>query len=159
MSRVDLIRDDRDEIKLHTYEFCMVPRRWQAYPESWALEWRKFRLSIDQRQNIPMEPGVYTLLVEPGIANHAGCSYLVYVGKAESGLRNRFNDYLREVRNEEGRPHIIELLSRYPDHLWFCFSPVPRDQCVELERALIHAYRPPFNDQIPAQVLEPRSAF
>src|SRR2546426_704434 len=76
--------------------------------------------------NIPASPGVYSLLLRPGIADHPACSYLMYVGKTRS-LRRRFREYLTREKQETGRPKIFRLLMKYPDHVWFCFTNASND--------------------------------
>jgi len=63
---------------------------------------------------------IYTLLIQPGIANHPACSYVMYVGPAVD-LSKRFGDYLTKERLESGRPNIVEPLHVYENHVWLCF--------------------------------------
>lgn len=157
MAVIDII-NQVGEMKIHRYEFVLWQRKWQEHRGIYPLSWRVYPLAKSQRAAIPQEPGIYTLLVQPGIANHPACSYLMYVGQTKS-LRRRFGDYLNERRRETGRPKILLLLNLYPEHTWFCFSPVPMDKLDAVESALITAYIPPANDQLPAEVSAIRRAF
>jgi len=87
-------------------------------------------------------------------------SYLMYIGETERTLRDRFGEYLLEARSDKIRPKLLRILPLYPDHLVFACAPlplgiVPRD----LESALIEAFLPPGNDDVPATVRRPRKAF
>lgn len=159
MSVNDIIRD-QDEMKAHTYEFILWPRRWQDFqtnPNA-TYDWTIRRLDKSEKNGIPDKPGIYTLLIQPGIAGHPACSYLMYVGQAQS-LRHRFEDYLGSERRETGRPKIFRLLNKYSDYIWFCFTPVSLAELDNVEKTLIKAYEPPCNNQIPAEVSKVRGAF
>lgn len=157
MAVADIIKE-QDEMKAHCYEFVLWPCRWQSYRCSNVHNWRLCRLVDLERDRIPDQPGVYTLLIQPGIASHPACSYLMYIGQATS-LRRRFGDYLNRERRETGRPKIFRLLNKYSDHVWFCFTLVPPESLTEVEDALTAAYVPPCNDRLPSEISSVRGAF
>lgn len=150
MAVIDII-NEQNEYQAHRHQFALWRRKWQEYRDVNALDWQIYPLADHERQRIPNEPGIYTLLVQPGIANHPACSYLVYVGRTGS-LRRRFGNYLNQEKRETGRPKIFRLLNMYPDHTWFCFSVVPETDLGAVEDALITAYIPPANDRLPAEI-------
>ena len=152
------IINEQDEFKAHCYEFALWRRKWQEYRDICVLDWQLYPLADHERPSIPDQPGIYTLLVQPGIASHPACSYLMYVGQTTS-LRRRFGEYLTSEKRETGRPKIFRLLNMYPDHAWFCFSLVPDANLDVVEAALLTAYIPPANDQLPAQVRRVTGAF
>lgn len=154
----DIIQE-QDEMLSHRQEFYLHPRRWEAFPPH-KLSWTLVRLSpTTDRKTIPQAAGVYTLVISPGIAGHPACSYLMYVGQADS-LRRRFGEYLTKERRPTGRPHIFRILHKYSDYLWFCFAPVQQTQLSEVEDDLIKAYsRPPGNRDVPAEVRAVMNAF
>ncbi len=90
MSVEDIIKE-QSEMKAHTHEFALWRRKWQEFNSSIIFNWHLFKLEISERGNIPRSPGIYTLLIQPGIASHPGCSYLMYIGQARS-LRDRFSE-------------------------------------------------------------------
>lgn len=157
MSVADIIKE-QDDLKAHCWDIVLWPKKWQDYSCSQTSSWETYRLGNVDRENIPDQPGIYTLLIQPGIAKHPACSYLMYVGKATS-LRNRFRNYLVWERRESGRPKIVRLLNKYSDHLWFCFCRIPQECLTEVEDALITAHLPPCNDQLPAEIRAVRGAF
>lgn len=157
MTVTDVIKD-QDDLAGHTYEFVLWPRQWRSYVSTRTHSWIFHRLDERERSNIPSASGIYTLLMQPGIANHPQCSNVMYVGKAVS-LRNRFGEYLSKERRETGRPKIFRLLNKYDEHLWFCFTLVPKRQLQAVEDALINAYVPPCNDSLPADLRPVRGAF
>jgi len=153
---IDLIRI-QDEMKAHTREFALWPLKWQQYvPGNYA--WQLRRLRAADVNTVPDSAGVYTLLIQPGIATHPSCSYLMYVGRSDS-LRRRFREYLGPERRATGRPKIYRLLNRYSDYLWFCFTEVEAANTKAVEDALMTAYLPPENDQLPAEIRHIRGAF
>ena len=104
--------------------------------------------------------GIYSFVIQPGIASHPHGSYLMYIGKAKHNLRERFKAYRSEQNNPEGRPKILELLNLYQGYLHFCCSIVQdKARIPEIEGALINAFRPPCNSQFPAEIRSPTGAF
>ena len=154
---IDLIRQ-QNELIAHECRFVLWPRQWANYENRHALDWRIRRLAEAERPDIPNEPGVYTLLIQPDIAAHPACSYLMYVGKAER-LRRRFRDYLVREKREKGRPKIFRGLNLYSSYLWFCFTLAPVEILGDVEDTLLNAYVPPWNDQLPAEIRGTVGAF
>ena len=147
----DLITEE-NVAKAHVHRFSLWPRKWDEFDEGiQAFSWRIEKLHIDARDNIPTSSGVYTLLIQPGIANHIACSYLMYVGQTNS-LRRRFGEYLNEVKRRRGRPLINRLINMYFDYSWFCYTEVEMTNLGKVENALLEAYLPPKNDRFPASV-------
>lgn len=157
MDVVDLI-DAQDELKSHTAAFVLWPRQWQGYHRTLRSGWHIRPLEDAESPAIPTASGVYTILVQPGIASHPACSYLMYVGRT-GNLRARFGNYLNRERRTTGRPRVLRLLNRYSDYLWFCYSRVPRNSLRAVEEDLIRAYMPPCNDQYPAELRPAVKAF
>lgn len=143
-------------MKAHRCDFVLWPRQWRTY--NGVHDWTMYKLIGQERNNIPDQPGIYTLLIQPGIANHSACSYLMYVGQTNS-LHRRFDEYLSERRRETGRPKILRLLNKYPDNIWFCFTIAPENSLDAMEENLINAYLPPANDQLPAEIRRVMRAF
>ena len=132
----------------HQHSFTLWPQQWATYPNS--HDWQRAKLDDAERGNVPDTPGIYTLLTLPGTAGHPCCSYLMYVGKANS-LRRRFGDYLGKERRESGRPKVFRFLNQYSAHIWFCFTQVEKGDLRDVEDGLLVAYLPPLNDQFPAE--------
>ena len=154
---IDLIRQ-QNEFIAHESRIVLWPRQWENYENRHALDWRIRRLAAEERPNIPNESGVYTLLIQPSIAAHPACSYLMYVGKSER-LRRRFGHYLGREKRETGRPKIFRGLNLYSDYLWFCFTAAAIESLEDIESGLLNAYIPPWNDQLPSDVRGAVGAF
>lgn len=146
----DLLTDVK-EYGGHIYKFTLWPRLWRNYDDSVGFDWKTVTLEISQRENIPKDAGVYTLLVNPGIARHPGTSYLMYVGKSND-LHRRFGEYLNERKRFLGRPKIYRLLNFYNEYVFFCFSLLPENEINRAEEELQKAYVPPANDRLPADI-------
>ena len=146
MSSVDLIIDEQDEEIAHSWTFCLWPKKWTTYDLPDPFNWEIHPFHRDQIDNIPNEPGIYSFVIQPGIASHPHCSYLMYIGQTERALRVRFREYLYERRNLRGRRRILRLLNKYQGYLYFCCSTIAKtEQIVEIEKALRIAFRPPCN--------------
>lgn len=155
MTVVDIVKE-QDDVTAHRLSFILMPKRWQQYRDS--HQWIVHPCDKTQKVLIPDAPGIYTFLVQPGIASHPSCSYLMYVGKATS-LRRRFGQYFSERNRTTGRPNIIFLFNKFEGNLWFCYTAVAKPQLASVENALIDAYMPPLNDQIQAKAKKGIRAF
>lgn len=158
MLAVDILEQQQDDMKSHAHEFILWPRQWEQYKLTTNLIWEVHRLDDAERAKIPNVAGVYTLLVQPGIADHPGASFLMYVGKTKS-LNRRFGEYLNEGKRITGRPKLFRLLRKYPNNIWFCFSRVSAKKLRKVEDDLIVAYIPPANDKFPASISKVVRAF
>ena len=113
-------------------------------------------LHKSHKPKIPAVPGIYSLLVQPGIANHADCSYLMYLGKATS-LRSRFGNYLTTEKTR--RPKIVRLLQMYEGNIQFCYSKVREAKLDAIEEQLYNAFVPPCNSQFSGELSRAKGAF
>lgn len=162
MSVNDLIIE-LDQAEAHEYRFLLWPKLWQEYTQShgFSFHWEGRKFIANEANNVPNEPGLYTFVIQPSIANHPSNAYLMYIGKTKRTLRQRFKEYLREMQRESGRPKIVKLLNKYPDNTIFCYSSVQESTTTlaRMEKALIDALIPPCNkEQLPARVRRIRGA-
>ena len=88
---VDLVKEGKG----FKIEFLLWPHFWQTYLS--VHNWESRPLNRVNERHIPQAPGVYSLLLQPGIAGHKLCSNLMYIGEAKD-LRVRFHDYLTRER-------------------------------------------------------------
>lgn len=145
----------------HEYRFLLWPKQWTLYNFSDLFNWEIHPFQRDKVDQIPIEPGVYCFIIQPGIANHPYCSYLMYVGMTKRPLRERFKQYFSEKRNiENGRPKILKLLHVYQDYLHFCCTGIAETERIEdIEDKLLNAFIPPCNDEYPAEIRRVMKAF
>ena len=159
MSVVDLL-DESDQLMAHEYKFYPWPKAWASYNLQDSFSWEIYPFRRNQVTEIPRKPGIYSFVIQPGITSYPDCSYLMYIGKAEGTLRKRFQDYLYEQNNREGRPRILRLLNRYQGYLYFRCSIIEKiERIVEIERALLKAFIPPCNSELPAEIRHVKGAF
>lgn len=155
MSFNDLINKqiyEQTQLAVHKYTFPLWPQRWAAYSLPDLFNWEIYPFQPTQIEKIPSQPGIYSFVLQPGIASHSHCSYLMYIGKTERTLRQRFKEYFGEQDNPEGRPKLLKLLNLYKDYLHFCCLIITKkERIMEIEKALINAFLPPCNDQFPAE--------
>lgn len=149
-----------DEMMRHKHEMIMVPRLWSSCSLPVNLSWSVHPFSENSRSQIPQQQGVYAFLILPAIAGNLNVAYLMYIGETDRTLRVRFGEYLLEARSDKIRPKLLRILPLYPDHLAFACAPVPSGVAPkDIESALIEAFLPPGNDDIPATVRRARRAF
>ena len=159
MSVNDLI-SEQDQAKIYQVCFSLWPQKWGAYNFSDPFNWEIHPFEQDQTNEIPHEPGIYSFIIKPGIASYPYGSYLMYIGKTQRTLRRRFTEYLYEQNHPSGRPNIVRLLNKYKGYIHFCFSVVNNTERIAgIEDALIAAFLPPCNVQLPAEVRNVRGAF
>lgn len=142
--------------EFHVKRMVLSPFQWTACRLSVDLNWEAVKFTRRNMQRIPKTCGVYTFLVQPGIANHPCCSYLLYVGETEDqDFRRRYQQYLREKRasDKSRRPHVMDMLQKWDGFLWFCYARIDQHDIIEnVENTLLTAYLPPTNKDFPARV-------
>lgn len=147
------------EMMLHTHKMIMIPRLWSTITTP-TLSWNAYPFKDAFQSQIPAQPGVYAFLIVPNAAGDLNISYLMYIGETNRTLRERFGEYLREARSNRIRPKLLRILPLYPDHLTFACAPLPDSISPrDVEAALLEAFLPPGNDQVPASVRRARKAF
>jgi excinuclease UvrABC nuclease subunit len=145
-----------EEQKVWTCHFTLCPNTWKRYLS--IHEWHNEKLDRTKANNIPDEAGIYTLILQPGIANHPACSYLMYVGQTKS-LRKRFRKYLTSEKRITGRPKIFAFLNWYDGFICFYYTLVKMETLDTVEDALMDAYQPPLNTEFKGTLSKARSAF
>ena len=154
--------DETAILKKFSEGFILSPEHWNTCVLPIDLEWQVQPFADASKNNIPdNQGGVYTFLVQPGIANHPACSYLCYVGKAEKqSLRKRFQQYLFEKNNAKTKRFAIRrMLNWWDGHLHFCFAPIGNETIIStVEQLLLDSYIPPFNQQFIGAVGAPVKA-
>jgi hypothetical protein len=146
----DLVNSAK-KYKSNLQEFFLDFRSWGKFKSSARLDWQKQKFGRATLHAIPQERGIYVFTIEHAKAPLPPHGYILYVGIAgdESGstLRTRYGQYLRDQRNEKGRPAVVFMLKNWSSHLFFNFVPLA-DRSVDLarlERALLDSVMPPVN--------------
>jgi len=150
MSNFDLI-DLQDNFRSFQITFNLWKKRWEINVGNENLEWKTCKFDEKNREKVPSAPGLYSFVVNPCVNNHPH-RYLCYIGKAESSLRKRFGDYLREKEDEKGRPKIVRLLTKWDGFLEFSYVIIDKGDLKILETQLIDIFLPPFNDQVSSKI-------
>lgn len=133
---------------------------FKLYPQLWmdpslevvrGVSWTKIKfekLPQDLLNCIPAGSGVYFFTVEGRTDLFASHQYMFYAGKAASGLRSRFEDYLEEREGEEpvdDRNKITKFLNYFRDRVFFHYSEFPKDKVALVESAIKDNLTPPAN--------------
>jgi len=144
----------------HKHEVVLWPDRWGALRLPTDLIWTTVPFSAESTSAIANAPGVYAFVIQPKTSLTLLTSYLMYVGKTDRTLSQRFREYLRERDLGNIRPKLLRILPLYGEHLFFAFAPVPTGYSpADIETALLEAFIPPGNDQINVHVNRIRKAF
>ena len=159
---VDVIQQE-DDLKARSVKFVLMPEAWNGFVDNlFPCSWQITKLDENGKNDprLAGRAGIYTLLVQPGIAAHSACSYLMYVGQTKN-LRKRFYNYLVTEKRTRKRPNVFRLLNVYEGYIWFCFTEVDSDRLDEYENALMNAYIPPVNaeSRMPAEIRPSIGAF
>jgi hypothetical protein len=151
----DLI-EQQDEYAANSWDIVLWPRYWQACSPGRTLSWTICKLDKSLRSTIPQRPGLYSLLVQPGIADHPACSVLMYIGQAVD-LNNRFYDYC--TRERRIRPKVSRMLLKLDDFVYFCYCELPKPDLDSVEDHLIESFWPYANDRLPDRLGKVKDAF
>src|SRR3989304_4240859 len=74
----------------------LFPSAWGNVKLSVDLSWHIVRFDAESVKDVPDDQrGIYSFVVQPGIADHPACSYLLYVGQTVRNFRVRYEEYLR----------------------------------------------------------------
>ena len=88
--------------------------------------------------------GVY-LFTTPVALGQLHLEVILYVGKT-TNLQERLRSYLRiKYDYDDNRPWIKHMFSVYKEHLKMLFTPIPRDQLPQIERAIYETTMPEYN--------------
>lgn len=134
--------------KYNVSSMVLSPTRWASYVDPTPLTWQKVKFDQQDLYQVPdNEFGIYTFIVDAGVAGHPHCSYLLYLGKAEKQpLRTRINQYFYEPSNPKGRGPVQDMILDWHSHLHVCFAPIKDVSRIDdLENALLEAFVPPMN--------------
>jgi len=138
--------------QLGLWEFKLFPQLWKdtALETAKGLAWVKVRFGDDRAlvDTVPVDPGVYYFTVE-GRTDLFPChAYIFYVGKAEKGLRSRYEDYIQEREGEEpdmDRENITRFLNYFRGWVHFNYLVMERNAVAAMESALKDNLTPPAN--------------
>jgi len=155
---IDLINGET--LVRHTHSITLWREKWEELILPAGLVWSLVPFAAESASDVSNLPGVYAFLIRPQTSLSLDTSYLMYIGKTDRPLLQRFRDYLRERDSDSIRPKLLRILPLYGPHLFFAFAPSPEGTSPrEIEQALLSAFIPPGNDQIDAQVHRIRKAF
>jgi len=160
----DLI-DRRDRYIAGLHGFFLDIRSWRNFVSATPLQWQRIKFWPSAKDNVPEQRGLYVFTVEAEGLQLPTHGYILYVGIAgntsAANLRKRYAQYVRNLVNEDGRPRVFLMLSKWRDDLFFNFVPIT-DVAVdlaEIERSFLNAVRPPVNiADFDADIGDPRKA-
>lgn len=141
-------------LRSQTREFTLSPGLWNNLNPHYNLNWTRVKFEEPLSNQIPNSSmGVYAFVLEPGIAN-LKLAYLLYVGKTTRNFRVRFREYLRHQQETKPKRLLVkQMLSTWPDHLWFYYAPITDRNIVKgVEDNLIEAFKPPVCRAYPARI-------
>jgi hypothetical protein len=141
----------------HVKRMVLSPEHWRMGSLPVTLNWTAVAFDESNVEEIPEDVrGVYSFVVQPGIAQHPACSYLLYIGMtSQQNFRTRFRQYIRDSKagDTSRRAHITEMLEKWAGFLWFAYAPVlQEDLIIPIENTLLSSYLPPSNKEFPASV-------
>jgi hypothetical protein len=161
-----------DDLKLsdfHLKRMILYPKFWNefALPDGVNLTWRTLRFGEDSDEpNFVNQCGIYTFIVQPGIAGHPNASFLIYVGKTTRSLRTRYQEYKRDLKKspeKSKRPYVVAALRKWQNHLFFSYAPLMQapstlkdDKLLitRTENALIKGFLPCVNKEFTGEIAE-----
>jgi hypothetical protein len=146
--------------KGHLHTILLWPKLWKEWKPPVTLKWEGKPFLPESKGSIPNKPGVYAFVVKPGVPLGVPISVLMYIGMSNRPLRERFQEYLREMNNPTGRPAIHTILRMYDGYVHFyCASVEKPAKPKQIEDHLIATLVPPMNKQYPAKISRIVGAF
>jgi len=148
--------------RYHVKNMILSPRQWAACQLPLRLRWRLVKFTEGNLEKVPKSSrGVYSFVLQPSIAEHPRCAYLLYVGQTEQqNFRKRYYQYLQERRlgvARSRRPHVADMLEKWDGYLWFCYASIEQKRLIEsVEKILLTAYLPPTNKDFPGEISRAR---
>jgi hypothetical protein len=138
------------ESKLFSWCFDINPRLWvksEFRPHFRSKKWKKFQFTQENLSMVPSGPGVYAFIVmgrKEALNDH---TYIFYIGKAESGLQQRFSEYLDEKKGTKNadRAKVWGMLNFYEKNLLFSCYEAKAEDIKHMESILKDRIRPPVN--------------
>ena len=137
--------------KAELHEFYLDLKKWRTFKTRYSLAWEKVRFDELNHGSVPQERGIYVFTAELFPCKLPPHGYILYVGitgdDSEANLYKRYAQYLRNLKNEDGRPAVYYMLDNWAGDLFFNFVRLP-DKKVDLgkiEKAIINATIPPVN--------------
>lgn len=120
--------------------------RWKTFTDDYALDWQIEPFRAGGANAVPEVAGFYCFIVMNGLSSLPAVLYPLYAGETID-LRRRYRDYLREVKNPNGRFHVRKFLLVFAGEINFCFAPfdTDKDGLRTIEKKLNDALMPPYS--------------
>ena len=137
--------------KAELAEFFMDLKSWRRFKTRHTLDWQKIRFGEAHHGSVPKDRGIYAFTVELSPTKLPGHGYILYVGitgdDSEANLYKRYAQYLRHLKNQDGRPAVFYMLDNWGDDLFFNFVTIPNASVdlAKIEKSIINAIIPPVN--------------
>ncbi len=151
--------------KAAKHEFYMDLTQWRIFKSKRRLDWEKVRFNESHHASVPKVRGIYVFTVELAPSDLPIHGYIMYVGitghDSKANLYKRYSQYLRQLKNQDGRPAVYYMLDNWCDDLFFNYVAIP-DKAVdlsELEKSIINAIIPPVNKRdLEAEITSAKAA-
>lgn len=146
----DLV-DFTKRYKAELHGFFLDLRKWRDFKTRYKLNWQKIRFDEASHNSVPHDRGIYIFTIELSPTKLPAHGYILYVGitgnDSDANLHQRYAQYLRHLKNLDGRPAVYYMLDNWAGDLFFHFVSIP-SIAVDLSRieaSIINAVIPPVN--------------
>ena len=151
-----------EEIDLHKVTFPLCPFLWEKFTDKLNIDkWNCIKYlndeGVDFNTEIDKLPddkgGIYIFIIKSPVLPYTS-EYLAYIGRAKLtdsfSLKVRCKNYLTKYSKDEERPKITRMFKYWNKYLYLKFIEIEENiTTVDIEKKLIKAILPPFNDFIP----------
>lgn len=151
--------------KAEKHEFYMDLAQWRRFNSRVNLPWQKVRFGEAHRASVPKDRGVYIFTVELAPTKLPSHGYIMYVGitgdDSEADLYKRYCQYLRHLKNQDGRPAVYYMLANWAEDLFFNYVALPNTavDLRKIEKSIINAIIPPVNKRdLDAEITSAKAA-
>lgn len=146
----DLV-DFTKRYKAELHGFFLDLRKWRDFKTRYKLDWQKIRFDEASHGSVPHDRGIYIFTVELSPTKLPAHGYILYVGitgdDSDANLYKRYAQYLRHLKNQDGRPAVYYMLDNWAGDLFFHFVSIPNTavDLSRIEKSIINAVIPPVN--------------
>jgi hypothetical protein len=133
------------------HSFFLDMKSWRRFKTRYNLTWQKLHFGDVSHPLIPKERGIYAFTIELSPSKLPMHGYILYIGitgdDSEANLYKRYAQYLLNLKNEDGRPAVFNMLKNWNGDLFFNFVPLAdkKINLGKLETDLLNALIPPVN--------------
>ena len=144
----------RGKYGLHIRKFLLLPEFWSDPTKQIKIkssDWKCVSFDLKNKTRVSSNKGLYAFVLKPSYPGLFETNYLLYIGKTNRTLQERFVEYIKEKDGKNKYRFLVkEMLQLYEGHIYFYFSELTSTEDIDLfEEILLNTFVPFVNTEIP----------